>query len=193
MLNIIKYINNRGRIPYWLLIPLSVLLVIIVVMWITILKIRSPAGEGFVNLSPPVDTIWTMYDTSLKGDIEGYINCFSEESQRAIKETLKSKGADAFRSHLLEMASNIMGLSIHTDKRGFDGPLNLPESSSKGASEFSNTNGQAIRIPVEFVYKGANKIQIFSLKRVGNEWRIFNISSPQLAPQPIPYGENVNK
>ena len=165
--------DDKGRIAHLVLMSISILLILLIVFWIVILKLRSPAGKGFVNLNPPADIIWSMYESALRGDIEAYINCFVRESQGTVRETLNSRGAETFRDYLQNMAAGIMGISIKTP---------LPQS-----------DDNFISIPVESVFRGKNKQQIFNLKRDGSAWKILNVSSPILTPQPIPYGKNINE
>lgn len=162
--------DDQGKIAHFILLSIVILLI---VFWMVILKLRSPAGKGFVNLNPPADIIWSMYESALRGDIDAYINCFVRESQQAVNETLNSKGADAFRNYLQNMAAGIMGISIKA-------PL-------------QQSDDNFVSIPVESVFRGNNKLQIFNLKRDGDAWKILNVSAPILTPQPIPYGKNINE
>ncbi|MBN2372945.1 hypothetical protein JXL19_04060 [bacterium] len=166
-------LDEQGRIGRFVLFSITVPLILGIVFWMVILKLRSPAGKGFVDIDPHADIIWSMYEAALRGDIDSYINCFAKESQGAVRETLNSKGKDAFVEYLQGMAAGIMGISVRSP---------LPQ-----------TDDNLISVPVESVFRGKNKQQIFNLKRDGGAWKIVNVTSPRLTPQPIPYGSNLNE
>lgn len=167
---------------------LLVLIVLFGTLVTIALKLRSPAGKGYVELAPPIQVVWDMYESASRGDIDRYLNSFAPESQPSIKSTLKSMGRDAFKVYLRKKAAGVLGVSIYSSS--FDGNIenNRIDSDTKTASQ-----KDVISLPVEITFRGRNEIQVFRLKRMGNAWKILNISTPRLTPQPIPYGENVNE
>ncbi|MGA1794621.1 MAG: hypothetical protein ACMUIL_02075 [bacterium] len=175
----------RGSISLTL-VMLLVLLIAAATLVGVVLKIRSPAGKGMLTLAPPIETVWGMYNASLRGDIDGYLNCFTPESRQPIQATLESMGEEAFKEYLRNKAAGIMGISIYTpaeEELGNPGEW-LPDD---------RENEGMISLPVEIVYKERNERQVFRLKRLGEGWRIVSASSPVFTPQPIPYGTNVNE
>jgi hypothetical protein len=183
--------QDRVRYP---LICFTILLLVAITLWIIILKLRSPAGKGFLNMSPAIDVVWAMYESALREDINGYINCFVPDSQSLIRETLKSMGEKAFKAYIRNKAAGVMGVSIYSsDTR------NLVTTGINGSDNPDKTDipqrfeGNMISLPVEIVFKERNEIQVFELKQVGKAWKISNISTPILTPQPIPFGKNVNE
>ncbi|MGA1844938.1 MAG: hypothetical protein ACMUIS_10295 [bacterium] len=175
----------RGRISLTLVMVLILLIAAATLVGV-ILKIRSPAGKGMLTLAPPIETIWGMYNASLRGDIDGYLNCFTPESRQSIEPTLKSMGEEAFREYLRNKAAGIMGISIYT-------PAEEEWGNTGEQIPYDRENGDMISLPVEIVYKERNERQVFHLKRLDEGWRIISASSPVFTSQPIPYGTNVNE
>ncbi len=178
-------LSSPGRILHILLVPIVVFIVLVIALLLVILRLRSPSGRGFIDMAPTVNVIWSMYESALRGNIDAYINAFVPDSQVAIRETLKSKGEEEFKAYLQNMAAGIMGISVlSNDKVDNSDPLYQQgfESESK-----------IISIPVELVFRGKNMIQVFTLERIGKEWKILNAPNPVITPQPIPYGKNVNE
>lgn len=186
--------GDQGRVSYFLLILIGILLISVITLLFVILKLRSPAGKGFVNLSSPIEVVWSMYESSLRGDIDAYLNCFVPESQSSIRDTLKSMGKEAFREYLQNKTIGIMGISIYSsanvspDARATDNSFSQAEASIP--QQFVE---DVINLPVEIVFKGRNEVQIFNLERIGKAWKIRSVSFPTLTTQPIPYGQNVNE
>ena len=185
--------NSQGRISY-ILVSIGILIILITTLVFVILKLRSPAGKGFIDFPPPIEVVWSMYESSLRGDIDSYLNCFAPESQSTILETLKSMGKDVFRKYLQNKAIGIMGVSIYSS-----GGTSIDTT---GTNKFNNPASagitqqfreDVISIPVEIVFKTRNEVQVFNLKRIGKAWKILDVFSPILTPQPIPYGKNVNQ
>jgi len=175
----------RGRIS----LPLVLLLILVIAAAVlvgVILRLRSPAGKGLIALAPPIETVWGMYNASLRGDIDGYLDCFTPESRQPIQATIESMGEEAFREYLRNKAAGIMGISIYDpaeERQGNPGEWMPDDQADQGV----------ISLPVEIVYKERNERQIFHLKRLGAGWRIIAASPPVFTPQPIPYGTNVNE
>ena len=185
--------DNQGRVMF-LLLFVGILLVLVISLLIVIQKLRSPAGKGFVNLSSPIEVVWSMYESSLRGDIDAYLNSFVPESQSSIQDTLDSMGKETFREYLRNKAIGIMGISIYSSDRM---SLNISNKDNLNTQVGTKIPQQfeedMLSLPVEIIFKGRNEVQIFNLKRIGNAWKILNVSLPTLTPQPIPYGQNVNE
>jgi len=178
----------RGRVSLALVVLLILIILFIAaaVLVVVILKIRSPAGNGLIELAPPIETVWGMYNASLRGDIDEYLDCFTPESRQPIQATLESMGEEAFRDYLRNKAAGIMGISIYNpaeEEQGNSGEWMPDDQADEGM----------ISLPVEIVYKERNEFQTFRLKRLGTGWRIISASPPIFTPQPIPYGTNVNE
>jgi hypothetical protein len=185
--------DEQGRVSY-LLISIGILVISIITLLFVILKLRSPAGNGFINLPSPIEVIWSMYESSLRGDIDSYLNCFAPESQLSIQETLKSMGKEAFREYLRNKAIGIMGVSIYSSDRTNIDTIGKNNLNNQAVVEITQQFGEDVMsLPVEIVFKGRNEVQVFNLKRAGKAWKILRVSLPTLTPQPIPYGQNVNE
>lgn len=177
-----------------LLLFVGILFVLVISLLIVIQKLRSPAGKGFVNLPSPIEVVWSMYEASLRGDIDAYLNSFVPESQSSIQDTLDSMGKEIFREYLRNKAIGIMGISIFSSDRSsldISGKDNL--NTRVGTRIPQQFEEDMISLPIEIIFKGRNEVQIFNLKRIGKAWKILNVSLPTLTPQPIPYGQNVNE
>lgn len=175
--------HPRGGTVYVLLVSIGILSILLIVLWLIILNFRTPESKYFTKLSAPTQTIWAMYDAALRRDIEKYLNTFMPELQTKIKDTIKSKGDARFRAYLQDVTSGIMGVSIATQEA----------TSRISREEWTQADENTIIIPVEIVYNGLNKLQLFTLKRAGDGWKILKIAPPVLTPQPIPYGKDMNK
>lgn len=171
--------GEKGRIPLLILIPVLGVIIGALVLWLVILKLRSHKGKGFIEMPPPIATIWSMYESASRGDIEGYLESFLPEAQSAIKETLRSQGEEGFKEYLRNKASGLLGVSVIST-----GPDSLLTDT---------TDEGVIYLPVEIVFQKGNERQVFTLKPVGKTWKILGVSPPVLTPQPIPYGRDVNQ
>lgn len=105
--------DSQGRISY-LIVSIGILVILVITLLFVILKLRSPAGKGFIDLPAPIEVIWSMYESSLRGYIDSYLNCFATVSQSPIQDTLKSMGKKAFREYLRNKANGVMGVSIYS-------------------------------------------------------------------------------
>lgn len=183
----------RGRISY-LSIAIGILVISVITLLFVILKLRSPAGKGFIDLPSPIKVIWSMYESSLRGDIDSYLNCFAPESQLSIQETLKSMEKEVFREYLRNKAIGIMGVSIYSSDIASQETWGTNNFNNQAEARTTKQFGEdLLSLPVEIVFKTRNELQVFNLKRIGKTWKILSVSSPILTPQPIPYGQNVNE
>jgi len=179
--------DDMGAISY--LILFFVILILVFGFLFTIaLRLRSPAGKGFVQLAPPIQVVWAMYESARRGDIDQYLSCFVPESQSSIRQTLKSMGRDAFKEYLRRKGTGILNVSIYSSR--FDENVESDRIDPEGRPA---SQKDLISLPVEITFKGRNEVQVFHLKRIGKAWKILTISLPRLTPQPIPYGQNVNE
>ena len=171
-----------------LILFLLVLIIVFGTLTTIALRLRSPAGKGYVELAPPIQVVWDMYESASRGDIDSYLNAFAPESQPAIKSTLKSMGRDAFKVYLRRKTSGVLGVSIYSSSSD----VNIMNNQNDSETE-TLLQKDMITLPVEITFKGRNEVQVFRLKRMGKAWKILDISAPRLTPQPIPYGKNVNQ
>ncbi|MGA1791022.1 MAG: hypothetical protein ACMUIM_06025 [bacterium] len=187
------FIEEKGRIPLLLLL-IIILILAGVILWGVIVRLRTPAGKGFVDLPDRIQVVWAMYESARRGDINTYIDCFAPESQSSIQDTLKSMGEEAFREYLRNKANGVLGVSIYSLQGNDQNTIGTAGSGNKEASASSSGfDEDIITFPVEIVYQGRNEFQVFTLRRQGNTWKILSVSLPTLSPQPIPYGLNVNQ
>lgn len=187
------FIDEKGRIPLILLLIIIFILVGII-LWGVIVRLRTPAGKGFVDLPDRIQVVWAMYESARRGDINGYLDCFAPESQSSIQDTLKSMGEEAFREYLRNKANGVLGVSIYTLQGRDQNTMGPVTSGNKEASASSSGfDEDIITLPVEIVYYGRNEFQVFTIKWQGKKWKILSVSLPTLSPQPIPYGRNVNQ
>ncbi len=185
--------DDQGRVSYPLLF-IIILLAVALTLFIVILKLRSPAGKGFIDLPPPIEVIWTMYESAQRRDIDAYLDSFAQDSQASILVTLKSMGEEKFRNYLRNKAAGVMGVSIYSpDAADLNTMDNGTSKNQEGITTLKQFEGDMISLTVEIVFRERNEVQVFNLKRVGRTWKILNVSSPTLTPQPIPYGRNVNE
>ena len=56
--------EQRGGLHYILIFTL-ILILVLITLWMIVLKLRSPAGKGFVKMAPPIEVVWAMYESSL--------------------------------------------------------------------------------------------------------------------------------
>ena len=83
--------------------------------------------------------------------------------------TRAERGDAYLRDYLARLAGPIQGLAADLTRKEPVGP-------------------DTIRLPIQFIYRDRNEMQLFTLRREGERWRIIAIENVRSAPTLIPYG-----
>jgi len=136
--------------------------------------VPRPRGDRAVPASDePRDEIDELvsahFQLAKKGDVEGYVSCFSQELRARLDEAIADVGREAFATDLIAVGQQPKGITT-----------------SHWAVE---EDGRTASARVELVFRDRdNEVQDFGFVREGGRWRISSMSEVQYVKMPIPYG-----
>ncbi len=133
-------------------------------------RARAPAAAAGEN--SPESALWRMVEAARAADIEPYLECYTGEMERLLRQNLKEMGPEKFRAYLLETQRQVKGVAISPPQMA------------------SPTEG---RVPVEYVYQDRNEVQQVHLRQVGGRWKIFRVETAERVKTLVPYGTPVTE
>ncbi len=138
-------------------------------------KPRVSYDGGFLGIgapgkpAEPRDVIYDMLDAARIGNVGDYLDCYSGQLERTLRQSMEEMGAERFSDFLRERNRDIKGIA-----------MNAPDES-----------GSEARVRVEYVYADRNEVQHFYLQRQDKDWKISRVSEIQRVETPVPYGTPV--
>lgn len=128
------------------------------------------SGGGRAKSDQPRDVIYAMLDAARDGEIDAYLDCYSGQMEKTLRQSFAEMGEGKFAAFLQERNREIKGIA-----------MNEPEFASDDEA----------RVRVEYVYAERNEVQQFYLSKQSGDWKIARVSAPQRIRTPIPYGTPV--
>ena len=110
-----------------------------------------------------------MLDAARDGSVADYLDCYSGQMERTLRQSMEEMGPERFSVFLKERNQDIKGIA-----------MNAPEES-----------GIEAQVRVEYVYADRNEVQQIFLQRAGDRWKIARVSDIQRIETPVPYGTPV--
>lgn len=131
-------------------------------------------GTGFLGIGrskdvEPRDVIYAMLDAARDGDVEEYLECYTDQLERTLRQSHEEMGGVRFADYLRERNKDIKGIA-----------MNAPERA-----------GDEVEVRVEYVYADRNEAQEFYLRKLGDTWKIRRVSDIRRVETPVPYGTPV--
>ena len=131
-------------------------------------------GGGFLGLGPskelePRDVIYAMLDAARDGNVDEYLECYTDQLERTLRQSQEEMGSARFAEFLRERNKDIKGIA-----------MNAPERA-----------GDEVEVRVEYVYADRNEAQEFYLRKLGDDWKIRRVSDIRRVETPVPYGTPV--
>ena len=131
-------------------------------------------GNGFLGLRAskevePRDAIYAMLDAARDGNVEEYLECYTDQLERTLRQSREEMGSERFAAFLRERNEDIKGIA-----------MNSPEGA-----------GDEVEVRVEYVYADRNEAQEFYLLKRGDSWKIRRVSEIRRVETPVPYGTPV--
>ena len=138
--------------------------------------VRQSSGVdgGFLGLikpkpAEPRDVIYAMLDAARDGIVDDYLECYSGQMERTLRQSLEEMGPERFSGFLRERNEDIKGIA-----------MNAPKES-----------GDEAEVRVEYVYADRNEVQEIYLTKAGGDWKIARVSDIRRIETPVPYGTPV--
>lgn len=128
------------------------------------------SGGGRAKSDQPRDVIYAMLDAARDGEIDAYLDCYSGQMEKTLRQSFAEMGEGKFAAFLQERNREIKGIA-----------MNEPEFASDDEA----------RVRVEYVYAERNEVQQFYLSKQSGDWKIARVSAPQRIRTPVPYGTPV--
>ena len=117
----------------------------------------------------PRDIIYAMLDAARDGVVDDYLDCYSGQIERTLRQSLDEMGPERFSNFLKERNRDIKGIA-----------MNAPREA-----------GEEAEVRVEYVYADRNEVQEVYLSKVGGDWKIARVSEIRRVETPVPYGTPV--
>ena len=127
-------------------------------------------GASRAQPEKPRDVIYAMLDAARDGVIDEYLDCYTGQMEKTLRQSRAEMGESQFSAFLKERNREIKGIA-----------MNEPELSTEDEA----------RVRVEYVYVERNEVQQFYLNKQNGNWKIARVSAPQRIRTPIPYGTPV--
>lgn len=128
------------------------------------------SGGARARADQPRDVIYAMLDAARDGVIDAYLDCYTGQMEKTLRQSLAEMGESKFAAFLQERNREIKGIA-----------MNEPELAAEDEA----------RVRVEYVYAERNEVQQFYLSKQSGDWKIARVSAPQRIRTPIPYGTPV--
>ncbi len=126
-------------------------------------------GIGSSKEVEPRDVIYAMLDAARDGIVDDYLDCYSGQMERTLRQSLEEMGSQRFSDFLRERNRDIKGIA-----------MNAPVES-----------GEEAEVRVEYVYADRNEVQEVYLQRFDGDWKIARVSDIRRVETPVPYGTPV--
>ncbi len=127
----------------------------------------TPSAENSLEAG-----IWRMLDAARASDPDRYLDCYTGEMERLLRQNFQEMGSAKFREYLSGIQRQVKGIAV-----------SAPQMSSP-------TEG---RVSVEYVYENRNEVQQVYLRQVGKEWKIFRVEGAERIKTLVPYGTPVTE
>lgn len=132
--------------------------------------VTSIFGSTRSQPEKPRDVIYAMLDAARDGVVDEYLNCYTGQIEKTLRQSHAEMGERKFAEFLKERNRDIKGIA-----------MNEPEELGEGET----------RVRVEYVYAERNEVQQFHLTNRSGAWKIARVSAPERIQTPIPYGTPV--
>lgn len=120
----------------------------------------------------PERTIWQMSDASRRGDVKGYLDCFSGVLRQNLEKTVADLGEGEFSEYLKRLEAALTGIAL---------------------SDLEQTSDDQATLRVEFVFRGRTESQRNQLKRTDGRWKVVRVDDAESVKSLIPYGTAVGE
>lgn len=136
---------------------------------------RSSGGDaGLLSFTKPKkveprDVIYAMLDAARDGVVNDYLDCYSGQMERMLRQSLEEMGSERFSEFLRERNRDIKGIAMNAPKKA----------------------GEEAEVRVEYVYADRNEVQEVYLSRISGDWKIARVSEIRRVETPVPYGTPV--
>lgn len=127
-------------------------------------------GSSRSQPEQPRDVIYAMLDAAREGIVDEYLDCYSGQMEKTLRQSHAEMGERKFSEFLKERNRDIKGIA-----------MNEPEFAAEDEA----------KVRVEYVYAERNEVQQFYLNQQSGAWKIDRVSAPQRIQTPIPYGTPV--
>lgn len=126
-------------------------------------------GIGSTKKAEPRDVIYAMLDAARDGFVDDYLDCYSGQMERTLRQSLEEMGPQRFSDFLRDRNRDIKGIA-----------MNAPVET-----------GDEAEVRVEYVYADRNEVQEIYLQRIDGDWKIGRVSEIRRVETPVPYGTPV--
>ncbi len=138
------------------------------------LRRNSGGGSGFLGIgtskkAEPRDVIYSMLDAARDGIVDDYLECYSGQMERTLRQSLEEMGRQRFSEFLQARNRDIKGIA-----------MNAPVET-----------GEEAEVRVEYVYADRNEVQEIYLRQLDGDWKIARVSDIRRVETPVPYGTPV--
>jgi hypothetical protein len=130
-------------------------------------QLLSPKSEEPPN---PIDAINRMMDAARDGDVESYLNCFSGQMEKMLRQSASEMTSAGFARYLTENNRQIKGFAMYEPKV---------------------ISEREVQVRVEYVYVDRNEAQQFHLEKQEADWTIARVDGVERVETLIPYGTPV--
>lgn len=119
----------------------------------------------------PEDCIERLFEAAERGDVPGYLDCFTGQQRARLAREVAAQSPDVFARSLAEAVRTLKGRAV--SRRG------------DGAA------ADRAALVVERIYSHRNEAQTYHLVRSGGHWRIEAVDGDTKFQPPIAYGTPV--
>lgn len=132
----------------------------------------APSHESAAAASTPADCIERMFAAAERGDVDGYLDCFTGAQRERLDREMASQPRQEYARSLLQSVKDLKGRAV------FDAPT-------------SDAAFDRATVTVERVYVHRIDRQTYRFKNESGEWRITEVETPAALQPAKAYGQPV--
>ncbi len=133
---------------------------------------KRAAAPPEAESADPDSAIWQMVEASRDAEPSRYLDCYTGEMERLLRQNLAEMGAEKFRDYLSSTYRQVKGIAVSAPQM---------------------TSPTEARVSVEYVYQDHNEAQQVYLQRVERRWKIFRVEGAERVKTLVPYGTPVRE
>jgi hypothetical protein len=123
------------------------------------------------EVSLPKSVVWRIAGAAQNGDVKGYLACYGGGMENSLRKNAEEMGPKRFRQYLINSSRDIRGIVVMP-------PLMVSVSES--------------RLSVEYVYQDRSEVQQLSVRKIGDQWKVFGVEGAERVKTLVPYGTPVH-
>jgi len=138
---------------------------------------RESRNASIATAASPEECVEQMLAAADRGDIEGYLDCFTGREREEIERDVAQQSREGFARSLADAQRSMKGRSVQLAMAEADAATGPPPDTAE--------------VTVERIYANHNQRQTYFLRRTFSGWKIEGLRGATNFQPPVPYGTPV--